>query len=204
MRWFDVTVERRQSPRPKKPWWSRALFWGFLLGPWPYLLAVVVSQQSPGRVHLLAAVLLTLVVAFWRFPRLRQSVKGLWRSAWVRRKWMIGSSVCGLITDEGFVPKVLRCKSIPAGDQLLVRLPRGGCVSDLEKAAERMAAMLEVQEIRVTRHPSNARFADVTLVRRDPLAHDTPIPWPYAEWMACSLWEPIPVGIDENGQAVWL
>ena len=91
----------------------------------------------------------------------------------------------------------------PAGDVLDVRVPVGGTVADLEKAAEALAVVLEIRQVRVRRDPDNARHARVSLIRRDPLAAPAP-PWPHAAAERLSLWEPIPVGVDEDGQPVTL
>ena len=42
----------------------------------------------------------------------------------------------------------------------------------------------------------------MTFVRRDPLAGTSSVPWPHASAEALSLWEPVPVGVDELGQVV--
>ncbi|MEK7111977.1 MAG: FtsK/SpoIIIE domain-containing protein, partial [Patescibacteria group bacterium] len=39
-------------------------------------------------------------------------------------------------------------------------------------------------------------------MRRDPFDDPTPIPWPLAAAQAVSLWDPIPVGRDEQGEEV--
>ena len=83
-----------------------------------------------------------------------------------------------------------------------MRLLAGAQVPDLENAAERLAAFLGVREVRVTRDPSNARYARVVVLRRDPLADPQPIPWPLVMAGRCSLWAPIPVGEDEDGTQV--
>jgi len=90
-----------------------------------------------------------------------------------------------------------------AGDVLDVRVPVGGTVADLERAAEALAVVLEIRQVRVRRDPDNARHARVSLIRRDPLSAPAPV-WPHAGADRLSLWEPIPVGIDEDGQPVTL
>jgi hypothetical protein len=42
----------------------------------------------------------------------------------------------------------------------------------------------------------------VVVLRRDPLADPTPTPWPLVDAGALSLWQPIPVGTDEDGNQV--
>jgi hypothetical protein len=83
-----------------------------------------------------------------------------------------------------------------------VRVPAGGQVPDLEAEAERLAAFLDAREVRVTRDPASARHARVVVLRRDPLAGPTPIPWPLAGAGELSLWRPVPVGVDEDGSEV--
>jgi len=91
----------------------------------------------------------------------------------------------------------------PVGDVLEVRVPVGGTVADLEKAAEALAVVLEIRQVRVRRDTDNARQARVSLIRRDPLSAPAPA-WPHAGAGRLSLWEPIPVGLDEDGQPVTL
>lgn len=91
----------------------------------------------------------------------------------------------------------------PSGDVLEVRVPVGGTVADLEKAAEALAVVLEIRQVRVRRDRDNARQARVSLIRRDPLAAPAPV-WPHVGAGRLSLWEPIPIGVDEDGQPVTL
>jgi DNA segregation ATPase FtsK/SpoIIIE-like protein len=72
----------------------------------------------------------------------------------------------------------------------------------LEAQAERIAAFLAVREVRVVRDPASARHARVVVLRRDPLADPVPMPWPLVGAGALSLWKPIPVGEDEDGNEV--
>ncbi len=70
--------------------------------------------------------------------------------------------------------------------------------------AETLATGLGLRDVRVERDPAQAARAWVTLVRRDPLAGREPLVWPHAGAGALSLWDPIPVGIDEDGGVQWL
>ncbi len=56
--------------------------------------------------------------------------------------------------------------------------------------------------MRVSRDEGNAAWASVVIVRRDPLAQPGRIEWPHLAAPVLSLWEPIPVGVDEDGQLV--
>ena len=78
----------------------------------------------------------------------------------------------------------------------------GGSIEDLDARRERLAASIGLREVRVTRDPADAARGTVTLVRRDPLAGTSSVPWPHASAEELSLWEPVPVGVDELGQVV--
>jgi hypothetical protein len=120
----------------------------------------------------------------------------------LRRRWALACRHANLATRNDRVARITRCTLTRAGEQLRVRVPAGGQVPDLEAEAERIAAFLDVREVRVTRDPASARHARVVVLRRDPLVDPTPIPWPLAGAGELSLWWPIPVGIDEDGTQV--
>ena len=85
---------------------------------------------------------------------------------------------------------------------LRVRVLRGQSVLALDARREELAACLRVREVRVERERADAADVRVTLVRRDPFEDAVPIPWPAVEAGALSLWDPIPVGVDEHGEFV--
>jgi hypothetical protein len=120
----------------------------------------------------------------------------------VRRRWALACRHAELASRNDRVPWIMRCALTRAGEQLRVRLPAGSQAPDLENASERLAAFLGVREVRITRDPANARYARVVVLRRDPLADPQPIPWPLINAGRCSLWQPIPVGEDEDGNPV--
>jgi FtsK/SpoIIIE family len=146
---------------------------------------------------LVAAAFLVAIVSWTRNPL----ANGLARSH-IRRRWALACRHAELASRNDRVPWVMRCALTRAGEQLRVRLPAGAQVPDLENASERLAAFLGVREVRVTRDPANARYARVVVLRRDPLADPTPIPWPLVQADRCTLWSPIPVGEDEDGNQV--
>jgi DNA segregation ATPase FtsK/SpoIIIE-like protein len=72
----------------------------------------------------------------------------------------------------------------------------------VEARAEELAVCLQAREVRIARDPDNAATGTITLVRRDPLAGMISVPWPHRDAEVLSLWEPIPVGVDELGATV--
>jgi hypothetical protein len=187
------------------------LFNGLLRPAWAYrlelaLIALVaaaylwlgdrVGRQGAERV-IVAAAFLVATVTWTREPL----AHALFRSH-LRRRWALACRYAELATSNDRIPRIVRCRLTRAGEQLRVRVPAGGQVPDLEAQAERIAAFLAVREVRVVRDPASARHARVIVLRRDPLADPTPIPWPLVNADRCSLWQPIPVGEDEDGNQV--
>src|SRR6266536_279288 len=146
----------------------------------------------------LALASLVLSAPTWP-PRARDRARLILHRTSVRRHWLRAVRHAGLATYSNRVPKPVRIEPIPAGDLMRVQIPAGRRTSDLADAAETVAACLAVREIRVNRDLANARFAEVTIVRRDPLSEYPSLGWPELLAPRLSLWEPIPVGVDEDG-----
>jgi DNA segregation ATPase FtsK/SpoIIIE-like protein len=92
--------------------------------------------------------------------------------------------------------------AIPAGELVRVRASRGSSLEAVEQRAEELAVCLQAREVRIARDPDNAATGTVTLVRRDPLAGMVSVAWPHRDADALSLWDPIPIGVDELGATV--
>jgi FtsK/SpoIIIE family len=121
---------------------------------------------------------------------------------WTRHRFLVAVRRLALVSDFDRSPTVGRVRDVPAGQLLDVRVPPGLTAVDLEDRAEALAVCLEVRDVRVKRDPDNAARSVVTVVRRDPLAAMEALPWPLAEAERGSLWEPIPVAVDEDGSPV--
>jgi len=79
---------------------------------------------------------------------------------------------------------------------------RGQSVVALDARRDELAACLRVRDVRVRGDRANAAIAHVTLVRRDPFGDPDPLPWAGAAVAGTSLWDPVPLGVDEHGQQV--
>jgi hypothetical protein len=166
------------------------------------LVAWTVLAGSVGRAGA-ALLLVGLAVVVAGGPAvLRARVWLVFYRARVRRGWALAVRHAGLATHNDRTPRAVRIWPTLAGDRLRVRVPAGSRTAELADAAETLAAALEAREVRVVRDPDNARYASVTIVRRDPLATARPLPWPNLPAARLSLWGPIPVGIDEDGNWV--
>jgi hypothetical protein len=164
-------------------------------------LIVVAQVLVAGLVGVLIAsvIVVALVALVLQVPVALHGLLRALRAAQVRRGWWPAWTDCEL-------PRVRagRVSQIPAGEPVGVRASRGSSLEHVEQHAEELAVCLQVREVRVARDPDNAATGTVTLVRRDPLAGMVSVPWPHREAETLSLWEPIPVGVDELGDTVSL
>jgi DNA segregation ATPase FtsK/SpoIIIE-like protein len=163
---------------------------GALVGSY-VLLAGLVGDVGGGLV------LATLLGSLLAVPAVRRWLLWALRSSSVRRAWWRAWTDCELSR-----VRAGRVTAIPSGELVRVRAARGSSLSAVEQRAEDLAVCLQAREVRITRDPDNAATGTVTLVRRDPLAGRLSAPWPPRDAEALSLWEPIPVGLDELGGTV--
>ncbi|WP_301174844.1 FtsK/SpoIIIE domain-containing protein [Actinomadura geliboluensis] len=172
------------------------------------LLAVVVlavvaaagwwARGWVGAVAAPAEVVLIVVVVPWS----RRRAAWVWRRARLRRQWDRACRFAGLTTVNDRIPRIRADRRVPAGDRLLVRMPRGATVDDLAGEAERVAAVLKVREVRVGRDLGWANLAHVDVVRRDPFAGAGPLRWPWVEAARRSLADAVPLCVDDMGEPV--
>src|SRR5215218_8324396 len=203
------TRHPRGRRRPRVDW--DELLVGALSSLWQSrveLLALVLivaahrlAARSGGEV-VATALLLALGVVATAVPSCRRLLRHTLRRASLRRGWERAAVDTGLSDGPLRVPRVIGVHGIPAGDILRVRVRRGQSVAALDACAGALAACLRVREVRIDRELGDAAIARVTLVRRDPFEAAAPMPWPSAAEEAASLWDPIPLGVDEYGEPV--
>jgi hypothetical protein len=182
-----------------RPAWAyRVELAGIALLGWLFwwLTGEVGDRRRAGVIILASTAALMLV------PPVRNRLATLLHRSHLRRRWTLACRHADLATLNDRLPRITRASFVPSGDLLRVRMPAGRPVEDLEQVAETAAAFLEVREVRVARDRDNARYARVVVVRRDPLAELAAMSWPHLSEPALSLWAPVPVGLDEDGQLV--
>lgn len=179
-------------------------FWGMRVEL--ALLALLVALQRLAANALgdvVALIVVAVVVAgVLAYPPAREFIGRLLRAMRVRRAWARATIDCGVAAGPFRCPGVWSVKRVPAGELLQVHLRRGQAVADLEKRAEYLAACLRAREVRVVRDRRDAARASVLVVRRDPFDDAAPLRWPVADDESLSLWEPLPLGVDEQGEHV--
>jgi len=185
-----------------RPLWAYRTELAGLLALW-LTLGLLSSWVGLNAAGLLLSAGLGVVLAV---PVSRDWAWELWRGARLRRHWELAVRYANLTNFNDRIPRLLRHRLTPSGDRLLVQVPKGKTVADLAGEAERLAATMRVPEVRVARlaKDRDASLAVVRVVRRDPLAELLQVPWPHLDAARLSLWEPIPVGVDEDGEPVTL
>jgi hypothetical protein len=198
---------RRQRRSDSQTDWEAAAI-ELLAGMWRLRLeltlvgAVVAGQRLLARPLGDALATIAVVVLAGTALAAGPSRRLLWRSlrlAHLRRAWERAATDAGLSAGPRG-PRVLRASRVPAGDELCVRVRRGQAVADLDARRNALAACLRVRDVRVLREPADAATARVTLVRRDPFEGGEPLRWPGADAAELSLWDPVPIGVDEHGE----
>ena len=201
---------RRREPIRARPDWEAdvlealAALWGFRY-ELTLCALLVFAQRALARA--LGEVAATMVVAAAVLGMLasrtpRHALARWLRFGALRRAWARAAGDSGLTAGPFRCPRVLAATPVAAGDELVVRVRRGQSVADVENRCDQLAACLRVREVRVLRDRSDGALARVTLVRRDPFEGAAPLPWPHSNTESTSLWDPVPLGVDERGELV--
>ena len=137
-------------------------------------------------------------IVVWRNVALRRRLATTLRTRSTRRWFSRVLVATEVISRRGQIPRVESSEPIPAGQRLRLRMVPGLSAELVEQSAETMAATIGAREIRVVRDAANASVAHVSIFMRDAFSVAVP-PWPGP---GTSLWEPVPLGIDEDGNPV--
>jgi hypothetical protein len=132
------------------------------------------------------AVWLALFAAAVQVDHRHRLVVGWLARGRLRRRWDRACRQVWLSNVNDRTPRVRRLSTVAA---------------ELESNADRLASTLHVQGVRVAPDRARADRATVTIVQRDPLLEAAPA-WPLMDARAVSAWEPVPVGVDEDGEPV--
>jgi hypothetical protein len=179
-------------------WWSYrvelAAFWGTY-----WFFDLLTASIGP---HLASWVFYALLAVLLFCRPVRRRMRAVFTRSRLRRRFAraVRSTGCPGFSDA--VPRPGPIKATQAGQLMRVRLCAGWDLEQLAKRASAIAAYLGVREVRVMPDRSNAGVAEVAVIRRDPLSGGRPLPWPWLDKAMTSLWDPIPVGVGEDGDVV--
>jgi hypothetical protein len=204
-------VRRREGRLAQARGEWEALVVGLVVELWRWrlelvlLVGVVMAQRVSARVVGNAMAVAVVIIAAGVLLAVRpvRRVMVRWTGgARIRRAWDRAVTDTGLAAGPLRAPRVVAVARVAVGELLRVRVHRGFSVGELDARSEQLAACLRVREVRVLRDPGNGALANVVLVRRDPFDATGPLPWPGAGVGELSLWDPIVLGVDEQGEPV--
>ncbi len=119
-----------------------------------------------------------------------------------RERWFAKAMACAELFESRATPALLAVREARGGWSLELALAPTATADDLNAQAERLAVAFGARAVRVTRDPAHAGRARMTVLFGDPLEHE--LDWPWAGYGPLDLWQGLPLGYDEEGEAVWL
>jgi hypothetical protein len=135
-------------------------------------------------------------------PPLRRLIGRTLHRASVRRHLDIAyASVPGILSERP--PIVGTVTRTPFGDRVALGLRHGTSFDDLVRSEGVVAASLGVRDVRAIAEASRKNCVTLSITRRDPF-ESAAVPSPLIREERMNAWNPIPVGLDEEGRIVFL
>jgi hypothetical protein len=196
----------RRGPAPEQ---GAAEVISALLGAWRVELCLLIPPVALGvwaYLHLgpiCAGVVVTVLVLLIVVPApLRHLLARILHTASVRRRLELAfRSLPGVLADRPpYVAKVVRTT---VGDRVELGLRHGTSIEELRRAEPIITASLGARDVRMVVDPARHDHVTLSITRRDPFALST-VPCPLVTAAHFDAWQPIPVGVDEEGVIVTL
>jgi DNA segregation ATPase FtsK/SpoIIIE-like protein len=176
--------------------------WGWrleaLLGSVIFLVIKVGFLLGPGGPLLLLGL---IAIALWQVSRLRWSLKTWLIHSRARRLLVSALRRCQVLGYDHRTPKITATFEIPVGLAFRLKMPPGLHLEALEKRLPEIEAALGIHEGRIQPVLGDASLVDLLVIHYDALAEHV-ILSPLLEANHFSLWNPVPIGLDENGHPV--
>lgn len=129
--------------------------------------------------------------------------------AWVGRGRMLRRLRAGLSATRtqalaGRLPRVARVRATPVGTRVTLALRPGQSALQMEARLPELAAATRARVVRLVKDPATAHRIHLDVVTRDPLATLGPVPWADAGADVLSMFDPVHLGLSEDGRPVRL
>ncbi|MHB8189743.1 MAG: FtsK/SpoIIIE domain-containing protein [Ferrimicrobium sp.] len=149
-----------------------------------------------------AVIMALAVTALLCLPSIRRLLARTLRLTHWRRKFAraLGSQSSPLAKRQ---PRVIKALRVPSGVRLTLSLQSGTAFQELEHLCPYLATHFGVRDVRVSVDRADASRVELTICSKDPF-EDGPIPWPGVTGETVSAWDPISVGVDQDGNEVKL
>jgi DNA segregation ATPase FtsK/SpoIIIE-like protein len=188
------------SASPRRPWMARAI-WGWrleLLLTGGTLIVLVISARVVSFGPLLVAAVVLL--ALRQRPNIRRQLLHQMQTNRDHRWLHAALWHCAIVGRNGSTPKVVRSAALPVGRRYLLELPIGLHAELLQRSALELAAALGAREVRVKASPVNTRYVELAVIRSN--AFPKVLASRLVNQREVSLWEPLTVGLGQDGLAV--
>ncbi len=100
-------------------------------------------------------------------------------------------------------PRIVKITRTTFGDRVELVLWRGTSVDDLVKVEAVLAASLGVRQVRCVANAAKQNLVSLTITSDDPFSVEA-LRFPLLDAARTSLWDAVPVGVDEDGEIVTL
>lgn len=183
--------------------WRVELSWlGLIAGIWFGLSRVI----GPVWAGLTEAVLLGSLL--WR-PRVHKWAWNVLKRRTVHRAWVVSCRYARLRNASDRLPVIRKLETTKAGYRVSVLLPPGLPVEEMKLAEEDLAHELsahgvKTQRVIVSKAGERADLATIAIQQRDVFLEMGPLSSPLLNAERTSLWDPIPIGINGEGELVKL
>ena len=190
----------QSSGSPRRPWMATAI-WGWRLEivlTLATFFILVVSARVVAFGPLL--VILAGLTVLQKRPDVRMRLLHHVRTNRDHRWLQAAFWHCAIIGRDGTTPSVVRSASLPVGSRYLLKLPIGLHAELLQKSALELASALGVREVRVNASPVNTKYVELVVIRKS--SFPKVLASPLVQCHEVSLWEPLFLGIGNDGLAV--
>src|SRR5215467_3204686 len=124
--------------------------------------------------YAVAAVLVAPVAIGCNFPRVRRLLTGWCWVLIVRHRFRAALVQGGVRNRSGKLPWIVAWRPTPVGERVTLLLVAGLSATDLENAADALAAACWARQVRVDKNRRSSAFVRVDVIRRDPLESAKP------------------------------
>ncbi len=119
-----------------------------------------------------------------------------------QERWFLKKMVASGLFDMRDLPHLIDHRLSKEGWVFRLAVSPQMTAEDMNKRAERLAVAFGARAVRVWRDPANASRVELIVSYTDPLAAE--LDWPWAGLGPFDLWETLPLGYGEDGEAIWV
>ena len=148
-------------------------------------------------------VVMTLLLAVFFCPKsVRKAIKRTFHCSKIRRHVTAAFGCVGGRLSQ-YPPAITGVVSTLGGEHVGLRLRPGTSVEDIKRCTDVIAVALGVREVRIKVDATRMCNAFLTIIYRNPFEFCN-VPFPLLGLEHFNSWNPIPVGVDEDGKLVTL